>query len=39
MPIVENSLSSDDNEDVQIEEISEEDQKKIEQEYLKTLVH
>ncbi len=39
MPIVENSLSSDENEDVKIEEISEEDQKKIEQEYLKTLVH
>ncbi len=38
MPIVENSLSSDDNEEINVEVLSEEEQKKIEQEYLKTLV-
>lgn len=38
-PIVENSLASDDNEEVVVEEMSEEEQKEIEQEYLKTLVH
>lgn len=38
-PIVENSLASGDNEEVVVEEMSEEEQKKIEQEYLKTLVH
>ena len=37
-PIVENSLASDDNEEVEVKEMSEEEQKKIEQEYLKTLV-
>ena len=37
-PIVENSLASDDNEEFVVEEMSEEEQKKIEQEYLKTLV-
>ena len=37
-PIVENSLASDDNEEVVVEEMSEVEQKKIEQEYLKTLV-
>lgn len=37
--IVENSLSSQDEGEVDVEEISEDEQKKIEQEYLKTLVH
>ena len=39
LPIVENSLAQDDNEEVVVEELSADDQKKIEQEYLKTLVH
>lgn len=39
MPIIENSLASDEDEEVVVEEMSEEEQKKIEQEYLKTLVH
>lgn len=39
MPICENSLASDEDEEVVVEEMSQEEQKKIEQEYLKTLVH
>ncbi|NLK85585.1 MAG: transcription elongation factor GreB [Aeromonadales bacterium] len=37
--IVENSLASDEEGDVEVEQMSDDEQKRIEQEYLKTLVH
>lgn len=38
-PIVENSLATDEDEEIVVEEMTEEEKKRIEQEYLKTLVH